>query len=146
MGMVYSPLTGALVLLEDVPDDMFAQRVMGDGVAIRPTHGDVVAPVDGRIAKLFRGGHGIALQADDGLEVLVHVGLETVRLKGDGFTVHAGDGDHVRVGDRLVTVDLARLNELGVDTISPIVILSGQSVTVVAEEAAVAGQPLFQAE
>lgn len=146
MRTVASPLTGRLVPLADVPDEMFAQRVMGDGIAIQPTDGTVVAPVDGQIAKLFPGGHGIALRSADGLEVLVHVGLETVKLKGDGFQVHAADGDIVAVGDRLVTVDLERLRALGVDTISPVVLLSDEAVTVVAVDDAVAGQPLFEVE
>jgi glucose-specific phosphotransferase system IIA component len=141
---VASPLTGRVVPLEDVPDEVFAERIMGDGVAIAPTEGAVVAPVAGTIEKLFPGGHGIALQTADGLQVLIHVGLETVRLKGDGFTVHAAQGDTVAVGDLLVTVDLARLAELEVDTISPVVVISGQPARVVAEGTVSGGQPLLE--
>lgn len=146
MTTVWSPLTGRIVLLQDVNDEVFAERVMGDGVAIAPTDGTVVAPVEGRIVKLFPGGHAIALQTADGLQVLVHVGIDTVHLKGDGFEVHAADGDEVKVGDRLVTVDLTRLEELGVDSTSPIIIISGEPARVVVDEAAVAGQPLLEVE
>ncbi len=139
-----SPFTGKVVPLEEVADDVFSQRVMGDGVAVLPSEGRVVAPVAGTVGKLFEGGHGFAIETPDGLQVLVHVGLETVHLKGDGFTVKTNEGDEVAAGDEMVTVDLDRMRELGIDMVSPVVVISGQDVTVSASDEVSAGDPLLE--
>ena len=143
---VHSPLSGTVVPLEQVGDPMFAEKVMGEGLAVQPNGPDVVAPVAGHLAKLFPGGHGMAIETPDGVEVLVHVGLETVQLKGDGFEVVATEGADVEVGDVLVRVDLDRLKELGVDAISPVVIISEHVVRNEATGAVNAGDPLFDVE
>jgi len=139
-----SPFTGKVVPLEEVADDVFSQRVMGDGVAVLPSEGRVVAPVAGTVGKLFEGGHGFAIETPDGLQVLVHVGLETVHLEGDGFTVKTNEGDEVAAGDEMVTVDLDRMRELGIDMVSPVVVISGQDVTVRASDEVSAGDPLLE--
>ncbi len=139
-----SPFTGKVVPLEEVADDVFSQRVMGDGVAVLPSEGRVVAPVAGTVGKLFEGGHGFAIETPDGLQVLVHVGLETVHLKGDGFTVKTNEGDEVVAGDEMVTVDLDRMRELGIDMVSPVVVISGQDVTVSSSDEVSAGDPLLE--
>jgi glucose-specific phosphotransferase system IIA component len=141
---IASPFSGTVVPLEHVDDQMFAEKVMGDGVAVRPDAADVVAPVAGRLAKLFPGGHGMAIATADGVEVLVHVGLETVQLQGDGFEVVATEGTDVEAGDLLVRVDLERLAELDVDVISPVVILSDHAVRAVAGGRVRHGEPLFE--
>lgn len=141
---VASPFTGKVVPLEEVADDVFSQRVMGDGVAVLPSEGRVVAPVAGTVGKLFEGGHGFAIETPDGLQVLVHVGLETVHLKGDGFTVKTNEGDEVVAGDEMVTVDLDRMRELGIDMVSPVVVISGQDVTVSSSDEVSAGDPLLE--
>jgi len=141
---VHSPLAGAVVPLEQVGDAMFAEKVMGDGVAVRPTEGEVVAPVAGRLEKLFPGGHGMAIETAEGVQVLIHVGLETVQLQGDGFELVATEGDDVAVGDVLVRVDLDRLAELDVDIISPIVIISDHEVTGRSSGQVTSGDPLFE--
>lgn len=143
---VHSPLSGTVIPLEQVSDLMFAERVMGDGLAVQPSRSEVVAPVAGNLAKLFPGGHGFAIETPEGVEVLVHVGLETVQLKGDGFEVLATEGDQVEVGEVLVRVDLDRLAELGVDPISPVVIISEHTVGNEAAGAVQAGEPLFDVE
>ena len=144
MTTVLSPIAGKVVPLEDVADAVFSERVMGDGLAVAPSGGEVVAPVAGRIEKLFEGGHGLAIETPEGVQVLVHVGLETVHLKGDGFTVHASEGDEVEAGDLLVTVNLDRMAELGVDIVSPVVIISGHEVTDRATGEVDAGARLFE--
>lgn len=144
MTVVVSPIGGDVIGLDQVNDPVFADKIMGDGLALRPTDGRVVAPVAGRIEKLFPGGHGVAIQTTDGIAVLVHVGLETVELKGDGFTVHAKEGSDVEVGDHLVSVDLARLEALGVDATTPVVVISEHSVEVLAQGHVAAGDPLFE--
>ncbi|HUH06239.1 MAG TPA: PTS glucose transporter subunit IIA [Egibacteraceae bacterium] len=144
MTVVASPLAGRVIALDDVADPVFAGRIMGDGVALAPSDGRLAAPVAGRIEKLFPGGHGVAIETPDGLQVLVHLGLETVQLHGDGFTVHAAEGQDVQVGDLLVTADLDRLHDLGVDVTSPVVVISGQSLTVVGTGEVQIGDPLLE--
>ncbi len=144
MTALVSPFTGKVVPLEEVADDVFSQRIMGDGVAVLPSEGRVVAPVAGTVGKLFEGGHGFAIETPDGVQVLVHVGLETVHLKGDGFTVKASEGDEVAGGDEMVAVDLDRMRELEIDMVSPVVVISGQDVTVSASEDVSAGDPLLE--
>ena len=145
MVAVTSPFAGRVVSLDEVDDEVFSERVMGDGVAVRPSSGEVVAPLSGRIEKLFKGGHGLAIEDEDGLQILVHIGLETVKLKGDGFTVHAAEGDTVGTGDLIVTVDLGRMDELGIDLVSPVVVISGQGVTNRASGEVEMGDRLFDA-
>jgi glucose-specific phosphotransferase system IIA component len=141
---VAAPLAGRVVPLDEVDDEVFAGRIMGDGVALQPSDGRVVAPVAGRIEKLFPGGHGVALETPDGVQVLVHVGLDTVELKGEGFTIHAREGDDVAVGDLLVEADLDHLRELGKDLTSPVVVISGHAVDVLAAGDVDAGAPLLE--
>lgn len=143
MTTVLSPFSGRVVRIEDVPDEVFAQRVVGDGVAVVPTEGTVVAPVGGRIEKLFEGGHAFAIQDAQGLQILVHVGLDTVHLKGEGFTEFAKQGDDIAAGDHIVSVDLEVMDERGIDMSSPVVVISGQEVRVVATSDVKAGEPLF---
>jgi len=145
MAIVTSPFTGRVVSLDEVGDEVFSERVMGDGVAVRPASGEVVAPLSGRIEKLFKGGHGLAIEDDGGLQVLVHIGLETVKLKGDGFTVHANEGDPVSAGDLIVSVDLDRMNELEIDLVSPVVVISGHDVNNHASGEVASGDRLFDA-
>jgi sucrose PTS system EIIBCA or EIIBC component len=140
---ILSPLSGAVVPLEEVPDEVFARRLVGDGVAVRPSRGEVVAPVAGRVAKLFPGGHGLVIETASGLQVLVHLGIDTVRLDGRGFTVRVGEGQDVGAGEPLVLVDVAALAAEGVELVSPVVVISGHAVTPLARGAVSAGDPLL---
>lgn len=144
MTTVAAPLSGRVIPIDDVDDEVFAGRVMGDGVALQPSDGRVVAPVAGRIEKLFPGGHGVALETPDGVQVLIHVGLDTVELKGEGFTIHAREGDDVAVGDLLVEADLDHLRGLGKDLTSPVVVISGHAVEVVADGDVETGAALLE--
>lgn len=146
MTVVASPMAGEVVSLEEVPDPVFAERVMGDGIAVRPVAGEVVAPVGGRIEKLFEGGHAFVLETTDGVQVLVHVGIDTVHLKGDGFTVHASEGEEVEAAHHIVTVDLGRMAELNIDMTSPVVIISNHPIRHIADDKVAAGDVLFEVE
>lgn len=121
---VLSPLTGKAVSLSEVPDPVFAEKVIGDGIAIIPEDGKIVSPVDGEVSSIAETGHAYGFTADNGLEVLVHVGLETVSLKGECFKVYAKAGDKVKAGDLIAEVDLNLLKEKGLNSISPVLICS----------------------
>lgn len=121
---VLAPLTGKAVSLSEVPDPVFAEKVIGDGIAIIPEDGKIVSPVDGEISSIAETGHAYGFTADNGLEVLVHVGLETVSLKGECFKVYAKAGDKVKAGDLVAEVDLNLLKEKGLNSISPVLICS----------------------
>ena len=122
--VVYAPLTGKAVPLEQVPDPVFSGKVLGDGVAIIPEDGRIVSPVDGQIESVAETGHAYGFSTEDGLELLVHVGLETVSLKGECFKVHVKEGDQVKKGDLVAEVDLAYLAEKNINPITPVLICS----------------------
>lgn len=122
--VVYAPLTGKAVPLEQVPDPVFSGKVLGDGVAIIPEDGRIVSPVDGQIESVAETGHAYGFSTEDGLELLVHVGLETVSLKGECFKVHVKEGDKVKKGDLVAEVDLAYLAEKNINPITPVLICS----------------------
>ncbi len=124
-----APLTGKIVSLEEVPDPVFAQKMMGDGFAIEPAEGDVVSPVDGEVVQLFHTKHAIGLKTEAGTEILIHIGLETVAMEGEGFQAHIKQGDHVKVGDPLVSFDLDLVKQKAKSTITPVVITNSEVVT-----------------
>lgn len=117
------PLQGTIVPLEDVPDSTFADRLLGGGVAIDPSGNQVVAPAAGVVSQAFPTGHAVALTLDDGAEVLIHVGLDTVKMNGGGFTVHVKNGDRVAAGQPLVDFDRSAIEAAGYKAITPVVIL-----------------------
>lgn len=123
-----APITGKVVKIEDVPDQVFSQKMIGDGIAVEPVEGVVVAPVDGEIAQIFPTNHAVGIRTQDGLEVLIHIGMETVAMGGEGFTGHVKQGDKVKAGDTLVTFDLDLVKEKAESTISPIVITNSEAV------------------
>lgn len=120
---LYAPISGRTVALATVPDPVFSQGMVGDGIAIDPQGSEVRAPVDGRVEVLFPTGHAVALRTPDGLEILVHVGIESVKLRGI-FQAHVAVGDTVRRGDLLMTFDLAALRAQAVSPLSPVVLAS----------------------
>ncbi|MCT2024508.1 N-acetylglucosamine-specific PTS transporter subunit IIBC [Dermabacter hominis] len=117
------PLQGTIVPLEDVPDSTFADRLLGGGVAIDPSGNQVVAPAAGVVSQAFPTGHAVALTLDDGAEVLIHVGLDTVKMNGEGFTVHVKNGDRVTAGQPLVDFDRSAIEAAGYKAVTPVVIL-----------------------
>lgn len=125
---VVAPLTGKVVDLEEVPDPVFSQRVAGDGIAIIPTQGKLVAPVNGKVGHIFHTSHAIVLLSEDGLELLIHIGLDTVKLNGQGFTPHVKAGDEVKAGDVLIEFDLAALEQAGFKTVTPVLITNGDKI------------------
>lgn len=115
------PMTGTLRYLEDVPDHVFSEKMMGDGFAIEPTEGTVVSPVNGRVINVFPTKHAIGLLADNGREILIHIGLETVNLKGVGFHVFVKEGDRVTAGQKLVEAEFSSIKTQVPSLMTPIV-------------------------
>ena len=122
---VYSVADGQVVALEQVEDPVFAQKMMGDGFAVEPANGNIVSPVTGTVSSIFPTKHALGLVTDSGLEVLVHIGLDTVSLEGKPFTVHVSEGQKVAAGDLLVTADLDAIREAGRKTSTVVVFTNG---------------------
>ncbi|WP_404432656.1 PTS glucose transporter subunit IIA [Sutcliffiella horikoshii] len=125
---VLAPLSGRVAELGEVPDPTFSQKMMGDGLAIVPTEGEVVSPVDGEIVQFFHTKHAIGIRSLSGAEILIHVGLETVSMNGEGFEGHVKEGDKVKAGDKLITFNIDLIKEKAADIITPIVITNGENV------------------
>ena len=119
---IYAPLKGRTVPLDEVPDQVFSDKLMGDGLAIYPDNGEVVAPFDGTVELVFPTKHAIGLKSESGVEVLIHFGLETVGLQGEGFTVHVDSGDTIVKGQLLMTVDLDYIKTHAKSDITPIIV------------------------
>lgn len=119
---IKSPMTGEIVEITEVPDEVFAQKMVGDGVGINPTNGIVVSPCDGKIVQIFPTKHAIGIETNEGLEILIHVGLDTVELAGEGFESFVEIGDKVSTGDKLLEVNLDFIEEKGKPIVSPIII------------------------
>ena len=119
---VYAPMAGKAVPITEVPDPTFAEGMLGNGIAIEPVEGKVYAPCDATVDMMFTTGHAVSLVADNGAEILIHVGLETVGLEGKPFTIHAANGDKVKKGQLLIEVDLDAVKAAGLPTITPMVV------------------------
>ena len=122
--VILAPLTGKAVPLSEVPDPVFSDKVLGDGVAIIPADGKIVSPVDGEISTVAETGHAYGFTSEDGQEILVHVGLETVSLNGECFKVYGKAGDKVKKGDLVAEVDLGYLKEKEINPITPVLLCS----------------------
>jgi sugar PTS system EIIA component len=147
--VVHTPLAGQVVALADVPDPVFAGLVVGAGLAIEPENGatevQVVSPVAGRVVKVHP--HAFVVLDEAGAGVLVHLGIDTVRMDGAGFTVHVADGDEVERGARMITFDPTAVRRAGYSAVCPVVVMQSKAddvePAVAVGTAAVAGEPLF---
>ena len=125
---VYSVADGQVVALEQVKDPVFAQKMMGDGFAVEPANGNIVSPVSGTVSSIFPTKHALGLVTEAGLEVLVHIGLDTVSLEGKPFTVHVAEGQKVAAGDLLVTADLDAIRVAGRETSTVVVFTNAEAI------------------
>ncbi|HHV8948720.1 TPA: glucose-specific PTS transporter subunit IIBC [Staphylococcus aureus] len=123
--IVHAPLTGEVTPLSEVPDQVFSEKMMGDGIAIKPSQGEVRAPFNGKVQMIFPTKHAIGLVSDSGLELLIHIGLDTVKLNGEGFTLHVEEGQEVKQGDLLINFDLGYIRNHAKSDITPIIVTQG---------------------
>lgn len=117
------PVSGEIISLDTVDDDVFSQRMMGDGFAIIPSDGNVFSPFDGIVTSIFPTKHAITIKNSYGIEVLIHFGLDTVNLKGEGFTAHVSNEDRVNAGDLILSVDIASIKDKVKSLVVPIIFL-----------------------
>ncbi|MFV8771547.1 PTS sugar transporter subunit IIA [Aerococcus urinaeequi] len=124
-----SPLVGDILPLSAVADEVFASGALGKGVAIQPSEGKVLAPANGTVSVLFPTGHAVGITTDTRVELLIHIGLDTVNLDGRGYTSHVEKGKKVSAGDLLVEFDIATINDAGYDTITPVIVTNTDNFT-----------------
>ncbi|CAI0940569.1 beta-glucoside-specific PTS transporter subunit IIABC [Serratia grimesii] len=124
---IFSPMSGQLVALDQVNDDVFSQGLLGQGVAIRPQEGVLRAPLDGEVVTFLPSKHAVGIKGDNGVELLVHIGIDTVNLAGQHFSSTLQIGDRVRVGDELVCFDLTAITELGYDVTTPVLVVNSEA-------------------
>lgn len=122
VNILTAPAKGEAVPLSKVNDPTFSEEILGKGAAVIPSEGKICSPVDGEVAMMFDTMHAVSINADFGAEVLVHVGLDTVQLKGKYFEAHVKAGDKVKAGDLLISLDLDKVKEAGYDVITPVLI------------------------
>lgn len=142
---VMAPINGKLIALDEVPDPVFSEKMMGDGIAILPAGGNVYSPIDGMVILVAETKHAVGIRSTDGTEILIHIGLETVSLKGEGFTSHVKVGDSVSTQQLLIEVDWDFVCENGKNTITPIVITnsSEKNIQCTNESASLIGETVI---
>lgn len=131
---IYAPISGEIVNIEDVPDVVFSEKIVGDGVAVRPIGNKIVAPVDGVIGKIFETNHAFSMESKEGVELFVHFGIDTVELKGEGFTRIAQEGQSVKRGDTVIEFDLALLESKAKSVLTPIVISNMDEISCIVKK------------
>ncbi|MDY4511236.1 PTS system trehalose-specific EIIBC component [Streptococcus hyovaginalis] len=142
---IVSPLTGDIKPLSEAKDPVFAQGVMGQGVLIEPSAGELVAPVSGTVSVLFPSKHAVGLVSEDGVELLMHIGMDTVNLDGKGFTAHVSQGDKVAVGDALISFDIAAITGAGYPVETPVIVTNHSDYQVAVLEDATGSVSVGQA-
>jgi PTS system IIA component, Glc family (TC 4.A.1) len=120
--LIKAPVDGDIVDIVEVPDEVFAQKLVGDGVAVNPKSDIFVSPVNGVITTVFPTKHAIGIKTLEGIEIMIHVGVDTVKLNGEGFTTFINEGDKVKVGDKLLQINRSVLESKAKSLISPIII------------------------
>ncbi|PAB59163.1 PTS sugar transporter subunit IIA [Anaeromicrobium sediminis] len=126
--LLYAPMDGEIIQIEKVPDQVFADKLIGDGIAIIPSSSQVVSPVEGTVIQIAPTYHAIGLETKEGVEVLIHIGIDTVQLKGKGFKPMKEVGEKVAVGDLLMEVDLEYIKENKKEIVTPILITNGDII------------------
>lgn len=147
--VISSPLNGLVRKLEEAPDEVFSQKMLGDGVIIEPTDGTVYAPEDGTVTMLFDSNHAVGFKTDTGIEMLIHVGIDTVKLNGEGFYVVAKEGQHLKKGDVIMNFDMEKIRGTATAMATPVIcteLKEGQKVTVLKYGDVKVGEELLRIE
>lgn len=126
--MVYAPVSGEIVAIEKVPDVVFAEKIVGDGIAIAPKGELILAPIDGTIGKIFETNHAFSIESAQGLELFVHFGVGTVELRGKGFTRLAEEGQEVKVGEPILSFDIDFLRDQVDSLLTPVVLANMEDI------------------
>ena len=144
---IYAPISGEIVNIEDVPDVVFSEKIVGDGVAVRPIGNKIVAPVDGVIGKIFETNHAFSMESKEGVELFVHFGIDTVELKGEGFTRIAQEGQSIKRGDTVIEFDLPLLESKAKSVLTPVVISNMDEISCIVKKSGevVAGESVVLA-
>lgn len=121
---ICAPVTGRIIDITEVSDPTFSEKILGDGMAVIPADGKFYAPCDGTLESLYPTGHAYSIKAETGAELLVHIGIDTVKLKGQFFTIHAVQGQKVKKGDLLIEADIDKIVEAGYDVTTPVIIMN----------------------
>lgn len=125
---IYAPVSGDIVPIENVPDVVFAEKIVGDGIAIEPKGEFILAPIDGRIGKIFETNHAFSIESPQGLELFVHLGVGTVELKGKGFTRLVEEGQEVKMGQAILGLDLDAIRGQVVSLLTPVVLANMEDI------------------
>lgn len=128
--ILYRPVEGKVIDISEVQDEMFSDKLMGDGVAIEPVSDDILAPCDSKVLLVPKTLHAVALEASNGAEILIHIGIDTVELKGQGFTCHVKAADMVKRGDKLISIDREYITREGKPLTTPIVITNADDMDI----------------
>lgn len=119
---IFAPLSGEIINIEDVPDVVFSKKIVGDGIAIKPSGSKIISPINGTIGKILDSKHAFSILSDDGVELFVHFGIDTIKLKGEGFKKVAEDNQKVKIGDTIILFDLNILEKKARSILTPVVI------------------------
>ncbi len=119
---IFAPVSGRILDITEVPDEVFSKKLVGDGIAIEPSNGILVAPCDGKIIQIFSTNHVLGIKTPEGLEILIHIGIDTVELKGEGFTRIAETDTEVKRGDQIMVFDIDLIKKSGKSAITPVII------------------------
>lgn len=144
---LYSHLSGTIVKLEDVEDEVFSAKILGDGIAVEPSEGKLYAPCDGKVDMIFDTKHAVNLVSDSGCEILLHIGIDTVKLNGEFFETHVSDGQQIKKGDLLITFDIDGIKNAGYKTTTPMIICNTDdynSITPIANGSISAGDKILE--
>jgi len=127
--IITAPISGKVIDISLVKDEVFAKKMIGDGIAIDPSEGTVVSPVDGKVKQVFSTGHAVVVESKEGLAILVHIGLDTVNLKGNGFKILVSDGQNIKTGDPIIAFDMEAIRKNHYILQTPIVLPEGSNIS-----------------
>ncbi|WP_311482163.1 PTS glucose transporter subunit IIA [uncultured Anaerococcus sp.] len=131
--IIKAPISGKVLKLDQIKDPAFSSGMLGKGLAIDPIDGKVCSPVDGKISMLFDTFHAIGITSDKGVEILIHLGMDTVELKGKGFSSHIKNGDRIKAGQELIDIDIDLIKDAGYEVVTPVVITNLEDIKLIKE-------------